>query len=75
MPVATLGEVNMGSPKELLGFLTWAAERYPAKRYLIVFNSHGSGTLSWTGPGSANSVVPQRFSNTLRRMTFGVMVS
>lgn len=54
VPVASLGEVNMGSPKALLEFLTWAARTYPAKRYLVVFNSHGSGTLSWSGPGSTS---------------------
>ncbi len=57
---AKLGEVNMGDPKSLLDFMTWAAVAYPAKHYLLLINSHGSGTLSWRGPGSTADSQPGR---------------
>ncbi|MBI3890363.1 MAG: hypothetical protein HY303_02410 [Candidatus Wallbacteria bacterium] len=60
VPVEKLGEVNMGDPATLLAFLEWAAQRYPARHYLVIFNSHGSGTLSWRGPGSVADRRPGR---------------
>ncbi|MBI3893222.1 MAG: hypothetical protein HY303_17015 [Candidatus Wallbacteria bacterium] len=57
---AKLGEVNMGDPAALLDCLKWAAKSHPAKHYLLVINSHGSGTLSWRGPGSTADSQPGR---------------
>lgn len=47
--VANLGERDMGSKKELAGFLTWGIETYPADRYLLVVWNHGAG---WRGISS-----------------------
>jgi hypothetical protein len=53
-----LGEVNMGSPYVLWDFLKWAHEKHPAKRYALIFNSHGSGIFSWRGTGGTSSSNP-----------------
>ncbi|MBI4868626.1 MAG: hypothetical protein HY816_16940 [Candidatus Wallbacteria bacterium] len=57
---AKLGEVNMGDPAALLDCLKWAAKTHPARHYLLVINSHGSGMLSWRGPGSTSDSQPGR---------------
>jgi clostripain len=44
--LSDLGEVNMGDPRTFINFTTWAADHYPAKRYLVVFWDHGGG---WHG--------------------------
>lgn len=41
--VEDLGETNCGDPKNLAGFILWAAARYPAEHYLVVIWNHGSG--------------------------------
>ena len=53
-----LGEVNMGSPYVLWDFFKWANEKHPAKRYALIFNSHGSGIFSWRGTGGTSSSNP-----------------
>ncbi|MBF0548354.1 MAG: hypothetical protein HQM08_28220 [Candidatus Riflebacteria bacterium] len=55
---AKLGEVNMGSPYTLWNFLKHAVEKHPAKRYFLIFDSHGSGVFSWRGTGSTSSSKP-----------------
>jgi len=44
--VTDLGEVNMGSADSLVDFVAWAADAYPADRYVLILSDHGSG---WTG--------------------------
>jgi len=58
--VEKLGEVNMGDPKVLVDFMRWAAATYPAKHYMLIINGHGSGILSWNGPGSTSDSTPGR---------------
>jgi len=53
-----LGEVNMGSPQTLWDCLKWAQEKYPAKHYALVINSHGSGVFTWWGEGSVSAGEP-----------------
>lgn len=53
-----LGEVNSGDPKVLYDALAWAAREYPAKRYALIINAHGSGVLSWRGVGGTGSSRP-----------------
>jgi clostripain len=36
-----LGEVNMGDPEELIKFVKWGAENYPADHYAVVLWNHG----------------------------------
>ncbi|HMD82176.1 MAG TPA: clostripain-related cysteine peptidase, partial [Anaerolineales bacterium] len=44
--VQSLGEVDTGDPQTLVGFVTWAIQNYPAKKYALVLSDHGGG---WTG--------------------------
>jgi len=41
-----LGEANMGDPATLSNYTTWAVDKYPAERYLVVFWDHGG---AWHG--------------------------
>ncbi len=41
-----LGELNMGDPQTLVDFANWAANNYPAKKYLLVIWNHGGGFRS-----------------------------
>jgi hypothetical protein len=44
--VQSLGEVDTGDPQTLIGFVTWAVQSYPAKKYALIMSDHGGG---WTG--------------------------
>ncbi len=44
--VADLGEVNMADGANLVDFVTWAMQSYPADRYMLVLSDHGMG---WPG--------------------------
>ncbi|MDR5781020.1 clostripain-related cysteine peptidase [Caballeronia sp. LZ065] len=46
--LANLGPVDMGQPETLTDFITWAKQKYPAKKYRLVLWDHGGG---WTGYG------------------------
>lgn len=41
-----LGEIDMSHPKELHDFLVWGIKKFPAKRYALIMEDHGSG---WKG--------------------------
>lgn len=41
--VATVGKVNTGDPKNLMDFIKWGVNTYPAKRYILVLWNHGQG--------------------------------
>ncbi len=49
------GETNMGSPQTFYDFMKFAMTNYPANRYSLIINSHGSGWESFYGAGSLNS--------------------
>lgn len=40
------GELNLGSPGVLTGFITWADEQYPARHRMLILWGHGTG---WRG--------------------------
>jgi len=44
--VESVGEVDTGDPQTLIDFVTWAIQKYPAKKYALVMSDHGGG---WTG--------------------------
>lgn len=41
--VENIGRVDMGDARNLVEFVKWAAEKYPAKKYFIDMWNHGSG--------------------------------
>ncbi len=41
-----VGNPDMGSPDTLYNFVSWAVDRYPAKKYAVILWNHGGG---WTG--------------------------
>jgi len=41
--VQNMGEVDMGDYKELVNFVKWSADNYPAENYLLVIWNHGAG--------------------------------
>jgi hypothetical protein len=44
--VESVGEVDTGDPQTLIDFVTWAVQKYPAKKYALIMSDHGGG---WTG--------------------------
>lgn len=44
--VQDLGEVNMADSRTLVDFVVWAAENYPADKYVLIMSDHGAG---WPG--------------------------
>ncbi len=44
--VMDLGEVSMGDTNALIEFVAWAAENYPADKYVLIMSDHGMG---WPG--------------------------
>ncbi len=44
--LADLGELDMGNPKTLIDFATWAIKTYPADHYVLMLGDHGAG---WNG--------------------------
>ena len=44
--IGDLGELNMGDPQTLVNFVSWAANNYPAKKYLLIIWNHGGGFRS-----------------------------
>ena len=41
--VKDMGEIDMGDPKELVTFAKWACDNYPAAKYMLLIQNHGSG--------------------------------
>ncbi len=41
--IEEIGEIDMGDYKELVKFVKWAHEKYPAQKYLVDLWNHGSG--------------------------------
>jgi Clostripain family/Bacterial pre-peptidase C-terminal domain len=55
-PIANLGEIDSSYGNNLADFLVWGMTNYPAKRYIVALNDHGSGwggivTDDTSGPG------------------------
>lgn len=48
-----LATENAADPKTLYDFMVWTATRYPAENYALLIDGHGSGVISFNGPGSA----------------------
>ncbi len=41
--IEEVGEIDMGDYKELVKFVKWAHEKYPAKKYMLDIWNHGAG--------------------------------
>jgi len=67
-------EWNMGSIESLAGFVGWAQQRYPAKKYMLIIWNHGQGwRLQLTAPKKAAkkllAVGPQRVIGGVRSVS------
>lgn len=50
-PCQSIGEVDMSDPRVLVDFVSWAAENYPADKYVLIMSDHGMGWPGgWTDP-------------------------
>ncbi len=67
--VEDLGEVNMADGRTLTDFVTWAVDRYPADKYVLILSDHGMGWPGgWTDPtasgrSNGDSPMEQRLSD------------
>jgi clostripain len=52
--IEDLGEVNMADAQTLVDFVVWAAENYPADKYVLIMSDHGIGWPGgWSDPDPA----------------------
>ncbi len=58
--LSNLGETDSGDWRTLSGFVNWATDEYPAKRYALVIWSHGD---SWYRDGALTSICTDNESN------------
>ncbi|HXV98057.1 MAG TPA: clostripain-related cysteine peptidase, partial [Anaerolineae bacterium] len=64
-----LGEINMADGQSLIDFITWAAENFPANRYVLILSDHGMGWPGgWSDPdpgglGADDIVLAQLFND------------
>lgn len=56
--------VDIASGDTIGDFLTYGVQNYPADRYIVIFFSHGGGTISGFGAGTTVSEMQKAFSNT-----------
>ncbi|HOU40389.1 MAG TPA: clostripain-related cysteine peptidase [Promineifilum sp.] len=45
-PYESIGEVDMSDPQELVNFVTWGIQNFPADKYVLIMSDHGMG---WPG--------------------------
>jgi hypothetical protein len=54
-----LGEVNMSDGQSLVDFVTWAAEAFPADKYVLIMSDHGMGWPGgWSDPSPGGRADP-----------------
>ncbi|MCA9918690.1 MAG: hypothetical protein KC445_12100 [Anaerolineales bacterium] len=52
--VQDLGEVDMANGQTLVDFVVWAAQNYPADKYVLIMSDHGAGWPGgWSDPDPA----------------------
>ena len=56
--------VDIASGDTIGDFLTYGVQNYPADRYIVIFFSHGGGTITGFGAGTTISEMQKAFSNT-----------
>jgi hypothetical protein len=55
--VEQMASQNMGDYKHLADFITWVKTNYPAKRYMLLIDGHGSG---WADYNNGDAPVPTK---------------
>jgi len=53
--IQDLGETNTGDPQYLKDFAQWAIQNYPARNYMLIISSHGTGWKDWPEYKTAQS--------------------
>ena len=56
------GCVNIASGETIGDFLTYGVQKYPADRYIVIFFSHGGGTIKGFGAGTTISEMQKAFN-------------
>ena len=72
-----LGELNMGDPQTLVDFANWAANNYPAKKYLLVIWNHGGGfrslnlakDIAWDDTSGGDKITMSELEDALSAIT------
>lgn len=55
-PVLWTGAVDMGDYKNVIDFVKWTAENYPAKHYALIIANHGGGWMDAKGKETAKGI-------------------
>lgn len=61
--VQNMGEVDMGDYKELVNFVKWSVDNYPAEKYILVIWNHGAGWKKRTEVAKGISYDDQSHNN------------
>jgi hypothetical protein len=75
--LADLGEANMADADTLIDFVTWAANTYPADKYVLIMSDHGSGWPGGWGDSEPSTIgrndipLAESFGDMLFLMEFG----
>ncbi len=64
--IMDLGEANMADGETLVEFVTWAADTFPADKYVLIMSDHGMGWPGgWTDPSARGTDGNTPLSNLL----------
>lgn len=66
-----MGEVNMGDPRTLVNFVTWAMQNYPADRYYLALDNHGGGIdgVAWDDTSNHDPITADELYSAMKEIT------
>ena len=66
-----MGEVNMGDPRTLVNFVTWAMQNYPADHYYLALDNHGNGIdgVAWDDTSNHDPITPDELYAAMKEIT------
>lgn len=66
-----MGEINMGDPKTLEDFATWAMQNYPADHYYMSIDDHGGGItgIAWDDTNGHDQLTTAELHGALQTIT------
>lgn len=66
-----MGELNMGDPRNLVNFVKWAAQNYPADHYYLAIDDHGNSVagIAWDDTSNGDNLTPPELYAALKEIT------
>lgn len=67
--VESIGEADMGNPQTLVDFVSWAIQKYPAKKYILIMSDHGAGWANgFSDLSSGNTLSLPEITNSIAQV-------